>query len=207
MSLVYNSALTILLGTQGPTQFLAFDNGGLYSSPRSRTFNSLANDLSVAPNTYLTTTTLQQTGWYAIPGNTTYNTIYNTAEDFQDHVCDPFTFNSAGFCDQGGKNYSSLWWSGVTDFVPGKAFWWSESTGRTYWLLHEGDWWGGQMNGRELHDKIVDLKWANLTLMFEGSYNCTARGRAGGDVMHVEAAASLDFSCLGPHFFINARTS
>ena len=32
--------------------------------------------------------------------------------------------------------------------------------------------------------------------MFDGSYNCTAAGRAGSSVLHIEDDGSMDFSCL-----------
>lgn len=49
---------------------------------------------------------------------------------------------------------------------------------------------------RALLYQTLIFRWADLLSMSNGSYHCTAAGRAGGSVLHIEDDGSMNLNCL-----------
>ena len=78
----------------------------------------------------------------------------------------------------------------------GQGTYWSSCTQRTYTFRYKGKAEVFSDATSSLLDQIQKSRWASLLWMFDGSYNCTAAGRAGGSVLHNNDDGSVDFSCL-----------
>ena len=155
------------------SQFISFANGGAYCDHSAPFFSHQVPSFTDSPKTYITSAFLQQNGWYAVPGP--------PAADLQTFQagCDANSYNStAGFCTQTGK-----------------TVFWSSDTTRTYTFSHKGS-KGGKSSPSNLLTQAVDNQWVDLKVLFDGNYNCTAAGNAGGDLLNVMPDGSLDVSCL-----------
>ena len=152
--------------------FTAFTENGLFTGPSAQFFNLDLTSISIGPKTYVTSAYLQQNGWYAIPG-----TLAASAQTFRAD-CDAGSFNAAGYCSKKKQ-----------------AVYWSSETKRTYTLAHEGS-TGGKLASTALLNQTAEAGWASLPLLFDGAYNCTAAGLAGGNVLQFEFDGTLVFSCL-----------
>ncbi|KAL8793114.1 MAG: hypothetical protein Q9195_004320 [Heterodermia aff. obscurata] len=98
--------------------------------------------------------------------------------------CDDDSVDDVGFCT---KNGQTVYWSFIT--------------GRTFALKNKKQ----SEHRKHISHPVTPsalLKqtaadgWASIPWMFDGSYNCTAAGRAGGSVLHIEDDGSIDLSCL-----------
>ena len=152
------------------TQFLAFAIHGAYNNDSVPSFSPYPRSFQLAPNAYAYSALLQQNGRYAVPGAPA-----STVEAFQAD-CEANTLNEAGsFCTQNGK-----------------TIYWSAATKRTYAFSHKGR----GPSDSDLLTRIVSDNWLSLDLLFDGSYNCTASGRAGKSVLQFDFDSTPDVSCL-----------
>lgn len=76
-----------------------------------------------------------------------------------------------------------------------QAVFYSIITSKSYTFKHEKS-VGGKAAPVDFLTQIASNGWANLPLMFDGSYNCTAAGKACGSIISTEADGTVDFSCL-----------
>lgn len=153
-----------------PSQFIAFADGGAYCGTQTLSFRAV--DLSVSPRTYITSSVLQQNGWYAVPDASAVSSAAFQA------TCEANTYNDeANFCTQNGQ-----------------TVYWSSDTTRTYALMHKGN-SGGATSASDLLAQAAN-NGVGLNLLFDGSYNCTAAGKAGGSVLQFMPDGTPDVSCL-----------
>ena len=165
--------------TDIPT-FVAFANEGRYcGNTRPLDPNTIKNNLDTALRTHLTSISLRENGWYAVPLR------YSTEQEWKDLVASDNT-NSAPL--------SNLH---PTSTVPSKAktIWWSPATTIQYQLLNTDF---GTTSSVDMLKKMSDNSWANLQLLFDGAFNCISSGRAKAiDLVNIDAASgSLDVSCI-----------
>ena len=151
-------------------QFLAFAIHGAYNDDSPPSFSPFPRSFQLAPDAYAYSALLQQNGRYAVPG-----APVATVEAFHAD-CEKDTLNeAASFCTQNGK-----------------TIYWSATTKRTYAFSHKGR----GPSDIDLLTRIVTDNWLSLDLLFDGSYNCTAAGRAGGSVLQFDYDGTPDVSCL-----------
>lgn len=67
-------------------------------------------------------------------------------------------------------------------------------TGRQYRFVQQG---GGPIGANQVLDQLTSKGWANLPLLFDGAYNCTANGELNNpQLVHVNYDGTLDISCI-----------
>ena len=72
---------------------------------------------------------------------------------------------------------------------------WSPLTHRLYELRDKGS---PVIDTSTLYEEyLVGENWADVQLLFDGSYNCTAAGNAGGAIVHILPNNATDVSCVG----------
>ncbi|KAL8947448.1 MAG: hypothetical protein Q9222_006276 [Ikaeria aurantiellina] len=135
--------------------FLGFAGNGRFAN---FTFNSVPvvetnADLSVGVNTFVTSKLMLLDNLFAVPGA----------------VVDANTFSDPNKCATLGPSIC------ITE--RNQAFYWSPSTHRQYELRSKGG--SPKVAIQDQLSSIQDNGWANLELLFDGSYNCTAEGKAG----------------------------
>lgn len=75
-----------------------------------------------------------------------------------------------------------------------KYYYWSPSTHRMYELRNKGS---GHIDTFTLGGHIVNDRWADAQLLFDGNYNCTAAGNAGGKIVNEKPNnGGIDVSCV-----------
>lgn len=164
----FQPGLTLIMTDH--THFLGFANRGAYNGDPPPSFTAFPRSFQSASNIYAYSALLQQNGRYAVPGAPVAG-----LEAFQAD-CEENTFNEPGsFCTKNGK-----------------TIYWSASTNRTYAFSHKG----GGPSDTDLLTRIVSDNWLSLELLFDGSYNCTYVGSAGGDVLQLNYDGTPDVSCL-----------
>ncbi|KAL8704763.1 MAG: hypothetical protein Q9225_008066, partial [Loekoesia sp. 1 TL-2023] len=75
----------------------------------------------------------------------------------------------------------------------GRVFYWSPSTHRQYELRYKSNRWN--VNLPDLIQHIGNDNFADPQLLFDGNYNCTAEGKAGGYVVNPGPNGTVDVSC------------
>ncbi|KAL8757249.1 MAG: hypothetical protein Q9199_002357 [Rusavskia elegans] len=76
----------------------------------------------------------------------------------------------------------------------GKYYYWSPSTHRIYELRNKGK---AHIDTFTLGGHIVNDGWADAQLLFDGNYNCTAAGNAGGAIVNEKPDnGGIDVSCV-----------
>ncbi|KAL8755508.1 MAG: hypothetical protein Q9199_003589 [Rusavskia elegans] len=153
-----------------PVTFAAFaDNGRYCNNDPPLDPNEIKNDLALSLQTYLTSESLKKNGWYAVPLGITTKEEY----DNRPHYTCP---HPRGVCP-GEKAYLNIYWS--------------PESGRQYKL--------GQHSLEMSPAAVIERtqEWANLPLLFDGSYNCTKNGqRDNPELVHVNYDGTLDISCI-----------
>lgn len=199
----FATALSLLM-TDLPT-FLSFTTNGSFSFSN---FLFAADEaqpyLTLALSTHIASELLGQNGWFGVPLN-----IATTHADFAASCGDtvPLVF---------GTNTT------ICLTPAGEATYWSPITHRIYALRYQGrkqnqklspiDMLRSVQNGTVAalvstslgNSATVDATVVDMPTLFDGAYNCTAKGRGGGSVVNVDAGGgnggggtgTLDMSCL-----------
>lgn len=175
------SALSLIMSDL-PT-FNSWAAHGLYAGPTSFSLPIAAGGITTAFTTYLVGEALSQSWFSATPAT---KTLFRS--DFQQGR----TCTSLGnVCKDGQK----------------RAYYWNPATQWEY-EISEPDEWGatsGQHNmlqrmGYEANAygllEYLETSDVYMPVLFDGAYNCTLEGRAGGSAVFVNADGSLDVSCL-----------
>lgn len=162
-----------LLMTDVPTFVNFADNGRYTNNNPPLDPNILKNDIAIILQTYMVSESLKQNGWYAIPLKISTQAEY---ESLHDPACTPTIHG----CNTPEVTVSQIYWS--------------PASGRQYQLWKKGDIPTGP--GKVL-DQIKAKGWANLPLLFDGAYNCTANGQLNNpQLVHVNYDGTLDVSCI-----------
>ena len=141
-----------LLMNDMPT-FVGFAQSGEYCGDDSIDIAAKTNELDLALRTYITSESMKQNGWYAVPLR------ISTEEEYKGLV----------------EAAPTAWgWRAGPEVV--NKIWWSPFTGRQYSLEHKGP---ETIKAKDLINSIINGGWAHLPTIFDGSYECTAWGRAG----------------------------
>jgi hypothetical protein len=163
-----NAGLGLLM-SDIPT-FLSFTTSGAWSTPNLIKPTVLTNStpgIDLALLTYVTSETLAQNNFSITFPNTSPENQHNASTD-------------------------------ISDAQGNAAVYSSPNTQRQYQLVYNGP---NIANG-STPDPYTVLRqleannWADLPVLFDGAYNCTLQGRAGGPVAHVGSNGTLDMSCL-----------
>ena len=159
-----------LLMSDVPT-FVSYAQSGNYCGNETIDIAIKTEGLDLALRTYVTSESMKQNGWYAVPLK------ISSEEEYQALV-------DAAPTAKG--------WRTGQDVVD--KIWWSPTTGRQYSLEHKGTF---TVSARDLMESIESFGWANIPTLFDGSYNCTAAGRAGTAAKILPLFdGSLDVACI-----------
>lgn len=73
-------------------------------------------------------------------------------------------------------------------------YYWSPSTGRMYELRSNAR---PHIDKFALADHILNDRWGDAQLLFDGSYNCTGAGNAGAAIVNEKPnGGGIDFACV-----------
>lgn len=169
-----------LLMTDVPT-FVSFAQGGDYCGNGTVNVNEKLDHLDVALRTYITSESLKQNGWYARPLGVSTEEEYQTmltTQSAAEKSCNDWTLHG---CTVNFKELKS-------------RIWWSSSTGQQYSLEHKGS---QTILPSALLPMLTDQEWANMFLLFDGSYNCTVQGRVdSSNLIRIKYDGSLNTECI-----------
>ena len=154
--------------------FVAFAESGIWSES-NQFVNTPSNDqLQAALRVYIFSEMLRQNGWSAVHISTLNEPPLDNLRDFANLCRDPNlveNYNiSASYCNAKG--------------VKGRSLYLSPETGKVYRLDYKGKRKNKKVEPMELLRRINDRKWSNLPSLFDGSWNCTQKGLAGGAVVN-----------------------
>ncbi|KAL8707718.1 MAG: hypothetical protein Q9220_007298 [cf. Caloplaca sp. 1 TL-2023] len=154
------------------TTFATFADNGRYSNDKPPIDpNEVKNDLAITLQTYLVSESMKQNNWYAIPLKISSKEEYDAR---QDPPCMP---NLHNLCPgEGSRNF----------------IYWSPASSRQYKLWQKDP---SQTSPATVLQQIP--RWANLPLLFDGSYNCTVLGqRNDPQLVHINYDGTLDIGCI-----------
>ena len=171
-----NTAVQLLM-SDVPT-FVKFVESGEYSGTESLSLPSKVEGLDYALRTYMTSEAFAQNGWKA----TAYQGPFETAQDVENSVN-----GGTGFACTMGNN-------SVCYDDGGNAVYWSQATGRAYGFYNSKG--TGGVRGYQLLQDTVESNWAILQVLFDGSFNCTARGNFGNSLVNFNWDGTLDIACI-----------
>ncbi|KAL8773807.1 MAG: hypothetical protein Q9194_004219 [Teloschistes cf. exilis] len=156
------------------TTFVSFAENGRYSNNNPPLDpNVLKNNLAIVLQTYMLSQSIKQNGWYAIPLGVSTQAEYEALHD-------PPCFQTIHGCQPSAITVSQIYWSPVT--------------GRQYQMWQKG---GGPTGPGKILDEIKNAGWANMPLMFDGAFNCTAQGQLDNpQLVHVNFDGTLDASSV-----------
>ena len=171
-----NTAVQLLM-SDVPT-FVKFVESGEYSGAQSLSLPSKVEGLDYALRTYMTSEAFAQNGWRAAANIGPYE----TAQDVESSLA-------------GGSGYScTMGNNSVCYDDTGNAVYWSQATGRTYSFANSKGTDG--VRPYQLLQDTVDNNWAILEVLFDGSFNCTARGNFGNSLVNFNWDGTLDIACI-----------
>ncbi|KAL8709838.1 MAG: hypothetical protein Q9220_005454 [cf. Caloplaca sp. 1 TL-2023] len=151
--------------------FLAFAGNGRFANYDPSSVSIVPNpDLNAGTNTFVTSKLMSSDNLFAVPGVTV----------------DPAAFTKINQC---AKSSPSIC---ITE--SNQVFYLSPSTHRQYELRSKGG--SPKVAIQDQLSSIQDGNWADLELLFDGSYNCTGAGKAGGSIVSWGAGGTIDVSCL-----------
>lgn len=84
----------------------------------------------------------------------------------------------------------------VCDRGEGGVFYLSPETGRVYRFRYQGNGSKTTVGEAQLLGLMRDGGWADLPGLFDGGWNCTVQGLAGGDVVHAVVSFGVFVSCV-----------
>ncbi|KAI4276019.1 MAG: hypothetical protein LQ337_002795 [Flavoplaca oasis] len=163
-----SQALRVLM--TDPVSFTTFADHGKYCEQGPPLDpNEIKNGLALSLQTYLTSESMKSNGWYAVPKGVT------TKEEY-DNRLQVKCSHPKGLCPS-EKNHLNIYWS--------------PASGRQYELGQHDI---GIFPGAAI-EKIKG--WADLTVLFDGAYNCTKIGQRGNsELVHLNFDGTLDTSCI-----------
>lgn len=171
-SALLNAGLDLIM-RDVPT-FVAFASGGQYAAAQPPVFDTSDNNavLVSAAQTYSTSATLKQGGWYAVIGGPSSSS--STA------------LRNYGYVNltQGSRAYTNS---------SGAALYESSVTENIYSFQHRGK---STLSPIQLVNEIDSQGWAALEVLFDGSFNCTSQGPPEPGLVGVARDGTLDFGCL-----------
>ena len=170
------SALSLIM-SDVPT-FSAWAAHGLYSGSTGSMNIVGADGLTSSFDTYIAGEVLSQSQFSATPASTTVS-----KGDFQQ-----------------GRTCTTL--GDVCKDIDGKTYYWSQAYRTTYQINEPQDWASG-LARKQLDEvsaygllKYIETTDAYMPVLFDGAYNCTLEGKAGGSAITLKADNSLDVACL-----------
>ena len=169
-----NSAVQLLM-SDVPT-FVKFVESGQYSGSESLSLPSKVEGLDYALRTYMTSEAFAQNGWRSTPLLGPYETV----EDVEN----PTAGSNGMGCTMGNNSVC---------YTSSAAYYWSQPTGRLYAFSNPD---GQSPNAYQLLQDTVDNNWAILEVLFDGSFNCTAKGNFGNTLVNFNWDGTLDIACI-----------
>ena len=172
------SALTLIM-SDVPT-FSAWAAHGLYSVPSAAVVVPPADvGITSAFDTYLIGQALMQSHFSATPWSST-----TSKEIFQQ-----------------GRTCTSL--GDVCKGDDGTILYWSQAY-QTQYTINEPDKWASGSAGQQLGNEVdayglfeyIETTDAYMPVLFDGAYNCTFEGKAGGFAININPDQTLDVACL-----------
>lgn len=168
LSSMINNAVTLLMNDL-PT-FVQFAQSGKYSSMISFSIPNETVGLDIALKTYLSSKAMGGNGWWASPS---VGPFLRTDDEFKNCV-----FNEYNLCVENNDNVAYL----------------SPDTGRRYTLVQTKG--NSDRTPNQLAQDLVKNQWAPLNVLFDGAFNCTAKGKAGTTDIQFTFNGTLDVSCI-----------
>ncbi|KAL6718238.1 hypothetical protein ACLMJK_004326 [Lecanora helva] len=166
-----DSGLKVLMADAA--EFTLFAGLGRYSGQIQLSVPQETDYLSLSLKTLMTGESLLQNRWFA-------NASPSPAYYHQ------YSLDKWSTCSNAG--------SGIWD-CQGQGYYFSESTGRQYALKNKKS---GKKNSVNILQQIASNGWADMNVLFDGAYNCTASGLAGGPPIHVDTNGTIDMTCISP---------
>ena len=170
------SALSLIM-SDVPT-FSAWAAHGLYSGSTGSMNTVGADGLTSPLDTYIAGQFLQQSYFSATPASTTVSKA---------------TFQQDRTCTTLGD---------VCKDSNGNTYYWSQAYQTTYQINEPRD-WASDLATKQLDEvsaygllKYIETTDAYMPVLFDGAYNCTFEGKAGGPAVTLKADNSLDLACL-----------
>ena len=169
LSQMINNALTLLM-TDMPT-FVDFVQSGKYSGQDSFSLPNETAGLDIALKTYLVSMAMWGNGWFAQPmigpfAPSDVTSQYNCSFD-DNNVCT--------------NEYE-------------QAFYLSPDTSRLFLLTYKDV--HVSRTKYQLTQDLVNNQWAPLNVLFDGAFNCTAKGKANTTDVQFTFNGTLDISCI-----------
>ena len=162
-----------LLMSDVPT-FVSYAQSGAYCGSETIDIAEKTDHLDLALRTYITAESMRQNGWYAVPLR------ISTEAEYKAQVDASLVEGVARHWSEGPEVVGKIWWSPVS--------------GRQYSLEHKDD---VTIKPPELKNLIISEGWADMVTLFDGAYDCTARGRSGTlDLVQVQFDGTLDTACI-----------
>jgi len=188
--------------TDLPT-FTSFATNGSFSSDNSFGFRESQPHLTLALSTHIVSELLSQNGWFGVPVNVASHVDFAASCG----AAPPAVF---------GTNTT------VCQTASGEATFWSPITHRVYALRYQGLRDNQKLSPIDMLKSVqnntaaasvstalgssttVDSTVVDMPTLFDGAWNCTAEGKAGGGVVNINAGGgsggdgtgTLDMSCL-----------
>ncbi|KAL9601659.1 MAG: hypothetical protein Q9219_002379 [cf. Caloplaca sp. 3 TL-2023] len=155
--------------------FLAFAGNGRFVDAEAPTIPAAVPetyfDLFAGLHTFVVSKLMESNGYYATPGGI---------------VADQAAFEKANQCSTASN-------SGCIT-RNGRVFYRSPSTHRQYELRAKAG--SPVVKLSELMEQIGNQGWAEPQLLFDGNYNCTAAGKAGGTIVNPGRNDTVDVGCV-----------
>lgn len=167
-SSMINRALELLMSDV--PSFIYFVQSGKYSGDINFSLPNQTDGLDIALKIYITSMAMGGNGWYA----SISLGPFEPADISTPYNC---TFAENGVC--------------TTD--QGTAWYLSPDTGRLFGLSNYGY---KSVTPYQLTQDVVNNKWAPLNVLFDGSFNCTASGKAGSADVQFNFDGTLDIACI-----------
>ena len=171
-----NSAVQLLM-SDVPT-FVKFVESGQYSGTQSLSLPSKVEGLDYALRTYMTSEAFAQNGWVSLAMMGPFETV----QDVENSV----PGGGGASCTMGNNS--------VCYTEVGAAYFWSQPTGRVYSFANTNNFNG--VTAYQLLQDTVNNNWAILQVLFDGSFNCTARGNFGNSIVNFNWDGTLDIACI-----------
>ena len=169
LSQTINRAVTLLM-TDMPT-FVSFVQSGKYSGQTSFSIPNETVGLDIALKTYLASMGMWGNDWWA----SVLVGPYEQSDITGMYNC---SFDSNNVC----VDSQDL------------AVYLSPDTGRAFPLLHTKGY--SDKTSWNLTQDLVNNQWAPLNVLFDGAFNCTAKGKAGTTDIQFTFNGTLDVSCI-----------
>ena len=169
LSRMIDRANTLLM-TDMPT-FVTFVQSGKYSGQGSYSIPNETVGLDIALKTYLSSMAMKGNGWWVSPL--------------------PGLYRPGDVTDEGTCNFAD---NNVCVGAADSAWYLSPDTSRLYSLQHSKGY--ASISPYQLTQDLVNNQWAPLNVLFDGAFNCTAKGKAGSTDIQFTKNGTVDISCI-----------